>query len=103
MNVGSVCYFINDLDQARAPQPHRDASQDSRPVVRISVKDEGQGASETDVKKLFERFQRLSAKPTRDETATGLGLFIVKRIVELRGGSARGRNPKARERGRRSS
>ena len=35
---------------------------------------------------LFGRFQRLSAKPTAGETSTGLGLSIVKRIVDLHGG-----------------
>jgi len=36
--------------------------------------------------RLFGRFQRLSAKPTAGETSTGLGLSIVKRIVDLHGG-----------------
>jgi signal transduction histidine kinase len=35
---------------------------------------------------LFGRFQRLSAKPTAGETSTGLGLSIVKRIVDLHAG-----------------
>jgi len=35
---------------------------------------------------LFGRFQRLSAKPTAGESSTGLGLSIVKRIVDLHGG-----------------
>ena len=37
--------------------------------------------------RLFGRFQRLSAKPTGGESSTGLGLSIVKRIVELHGGT----------------
>ena len=32
------------------------------------------------------RFQRLSAKPTAGESSTGLGLSIVKRIVDMHGG-----------------
>jgi signal transduction histidine kinase len=36
--------------------------------------------------RLFGRFQRLSAKPTAGEGSTGLGLSIVKRIVELHDG-----------------
>ncbi|MDW8465755.1 MAG: sensor histidine kinase [Chloroherpetonaceae bacterium] len=55
-------------------------------VVRIAVKDEGQGLSEADMQKLFGKFQRLSAKPTGGESSTGLGLAIVKQIVELHGG-----------------
>jgi signal transduction histidine kinase len=55
--------------------------------IAISVKDEGPGLSTDDMARLFGRFQRLSAKPTGGESSTGLGLSIVKRIVELHGGS----------------
>jgi len=56
------------------------------PRILIAVKDEGQGLSESDMQKLFGRFQRLSAVPTGRESSTGLGLAIVKQIVELHGG-----------------
>jgi signal transduction histidine kinase/CheY-like chemotaxis protein len=52
----------------------------------ISVQDDGPGLSQDDASRLFGRFQRLSAKPTGGESSTGLGLSIVKRIVELHGG-----------------
>ncbi len=54
--------------------------------VRISVSDEGAGLSPEDLDRLFGRFQRLSAKPTGGESSTGLGLSIVKRIVDMHGG-----------------
>lgn len=47
----------------------------------IEVKDEG-GISEEDQKKMFTKFQKLSARPTGNENSTGLGLSIVKRLVE---------------------
>ena len=53
---------------------------------RFEVKDEGQGLTPDDMKKLFVKFQKLSAKPTGGESSTGLGLAIVKQIVELHGG-----------------
>jgi signal transduction histidine kinase/CheY-like chemotaxis protein len=53
----------------------------------IRVKDEGAGLSTEDMSRLFGRFQRLSARPTGGESSTGLGLSIVKRIVELHGGT----------------
>jgi signal transduction histidine kinase/DNA-binding NarL/FixJ family response regulator len=55
--------------------------------IVISVTNEGAGLSTGDLSRLFGRFQRLSAKPTGGENSTGLGLSIVKRIVELHGGT----------------
>ena len=59
----------------------------------ICVKDEGAGLSAEDMSRLFGRFQRLSAKPTGGESSTGLGLSIVKRIVELHGGTVSAQSP----------
>ena len=48
----------------------------------LHIKDEGPGINKEDKQKLFQQFQRLSAKPTGNETSTGLGLSIVKQLVE---------------------
>lgn len=53
----------------------------------ISVKDSGPGLTDEDRKLLFRKFQRLSAKPTDGEHSTGLGLFIVRKYVELMDGT----------------
>jgi signal transduction histidine kinase len=55
--------------------------------VVINVRDEGPGISETDQKKLFQKFTRLTARPTGGESSTGLGLAIVKKLVEAMSGS----------------
>ncbi len=55
--------------------------------LSIRVTDEGAGLSPEDLGRLFGRFQRLSAKPTGGESSTGLGLSIVKRIVDMHGGT----------------
>ena len=55
-------------------------------AVRIEVQDEGPGLSVEDQKKLFGKFARLSAKPTGGEHSTGLGLSIVKKMVEAMNG-----------------
>jgi signal transduction histidine kinase len=57
------------------------ASETSNHII-ISIKDEGPGISEEDQSKMYQKFQRLSAKPTAGESSTGLGLWIVKTIVE---------------------
>jgi two-component system sensor histidine kinase/response regulator len=58
----------------------------SNSFVKIIVRDQGLGLTEEDKKKVFISFQKLSAKPTGSETSTGLGLSIVRRLVELMGG-----------------
>jgi len=55
-------------------------------ALLIEVRDRGAGLSPEDVSRMFGRFQRLSAKPSAGESSTGLGLSIVKRIVDLHGG-----------------
>ncbi|MEM9666918.1 MAG: ATP-binding protein, partial [Bacteroidota bacterium] len=55
--------------------------------VMIQVIDEGPGLTEEDKRKVFGKLQRLSATPTGGEHSTGLGLFIVKQLVEAHGGT----------------
>jgi signal transduction histidine kinase len=65
--------------------------QDGNAVIR--VKDQGAGLSPEDLSRVFGRFQSLSAKPTGDEISIGLGLSIVKRIVDLHDGSVVAESP----------
>jgi signal transduction histidine kinase len=51
--------------------------------LKISVKDEGPGFSEEDKDKLFKEFSKLSARPTAGEHSSGLGLSIVKKLVDF--------------------
>jgi signal transduction histidine kinase len=55
----------------------------------IAVHDQGQGIPEEEMDKLFRPFQKTSVKSTEGEKSTGLGLSIVKRIVEAHKGSIR--------------
>ncbi|WP_306591178.1 hybrid sensor histidine kinase/response regulator [Geothrix sp. 21YS21S-4] len=55
-------------------------------VARIGVIDQGPGFTPEDLDRAFAPFQRLSARPTGGEHSTGLGLSIVKQMVELNGG-----------------
>ncbi|MBI3217891.1 MAG: hypothetical protein HYZ44_00095 [Bacteroidetes bacterium] len=48
----------------------------------ISIKDEGPGFTEEDKSKVFQKFKKLSARPTAGESSNGLGLSIVKTLVE---------------------
>ncbi len=51
-------------------------------LVSIAIRDEGPGISAEDQQRMFKKFQRLSAKPTGGEHSSGLGLSIVKMLVE---------------------
>lgn len=53
--------------------------------VLCEVKDQGPGISKEDQKKLFKKYQRLSATPTGNESSTGLGLSIVEKFVKAIG------------------
>jgi len=55
--------------------------------IEFGVRDEGPGLTQDDKNKLFGKFKRLSAKPTGGELSTGLGLSIVKTIIELHRGT----------------
>lgn len=52
----------------------------------IEFKDQGQGLLKDEMSKLFTKFARLSAVPTGKEHSNGLGLSIVKMLVELHHG-----------------
>jgi signal transduction histidine kinase len=54
--------------------------------IRFEIKDEGPGMTDDDKLNLFGKFQRLSAIPTGGESSSGLGLSIVKQLLELLGG-----------------
>ncbi|HEY9839449.1 MAG TPA: ATP-binding protein, partial [Candidatus Obscuribacterales bacterium] len=52
-------------------------------VVLIEVEDQGPGFTPEDHQHLFARSGRLSAEPTSGEESLGLGLSIVKRMIDL--------------------
>jgi len=61
------------------------AEADAQRLV-LRVKDEGPGFTPDDKRKIFGKFQRLSARPTGGEHSSGLGLSIVWALVQRLGG-----------------
>jgi len=55
--------------------------------VRFAVADDGFGISDKDQEQLFTRFFRVDSTLTREIGGTGLGLNIVKSIIEMHGGA----------------
>ncbi len=68
-------------------ETHTDTGSDGRKYRHIAIRDEGQGFTEKDKLRLFTKFARLSARPTGGEHSTGLGLSIVKKLVEAMSGN----------------
>lgn len=50
--------------------------------VVVEVRDTGPGLSEDDQGRLWEKFARLTPRPTGNETSNGLGLWIVRKLAE---------------------
>ncbi|HEY5584441.1 MAG TPA: PAS domain-containing sensor histidine kinase [Ruminiclostridium sp.] len=60
---------------------------DKSEFVEISVKDNGIGIEEKYLDMIFDRFKQVDKSLTRNAEGTGIGLSLVKSIVELHGGS----------------
>ena len=63
--------------------------QETGGAVRLSVADDGPGIAEQDRERIFERFTRLDASRARAAGGAGLGLAIVREIVDRHGGTVR--------------
>ncbi|THU33545.1 tetratricopeptide repeat protein [Niastella caeni] len=55
---------------------------DEQDTVTIKIRDEGVGIDKEELPYLFSKYSKISSRPTDGEASTGLGLSIVKRIVE---------------------
>ena len=55
--------------------------------VECYVEDQGPGFTEEDKTRMFQRYGKLSARPTGGEPSAGLGLSIVKKLVKAMGGA----------------
>ncbi len=55
--------------------------------IRLSVTDEGLGIPPAELPRLFQRFHRVGTAEHGEIQGTGLGLYIVKQLTELHGGS----------------
>jgi signal transduction histidine kinase len=63
-----------------------EASAASKPEVRISVEDKGIGISSADLAHIFEPFYRVQSVRDNQIRGVGLGLYLVKRMMEDMGG-----------------
>ena len=59
---------------------------DKDEYVEVSIKDNGIGIEEENLEMIFDRFKQVDKSLSRNAEGTGIGLSIVKSIVELHGG-----------------
>lgn len=66
-----------------------------RELVRLDVTDDGIGFDPQEAERLFDKFYRPGDEMRRGGRGQGLGLYIVKRLVELHGGRVEASSPGA--------
>ena len=82
--AGSVVTVALHTGGSRQPAP--DPSRNPQSAIRLSVSDRGPGIPASEREKIFERFYRLGSELRRETQGVGIGLSIVKHIVEAHGG-----------------
>lgn len=55
--------------------------------VYFAITNSGKGIPEKDLRKVFERFYKVDRSRSTDVKSTGLGLYLIKSIIELHGGT----------------
>jgi signal transduction histidine kinase len=59
---------------------------DETDSIRVEIEDNGKGIAQKDLPKIFERFYRTDASRNSAQGGSGIGLSIVKKIIEDHGG-----------------
>lgn len=88
--------FVNLLNNAakygdRGGQIHVEAERDGREVV-VTVRDTGIGIDAEQLLRIFDMFAQVDQSLERSQAGLGIGLTLVKRLVELHGGSIEARS-----------
>jgi ligand-binding sensor domain-containing protein/signal transduction histidine kinase len=78
--------FTNAMKFSKPGASIRIGIQTENGELKIAVKDQGPGITQADMKLLFIPFKKLTARPTGGEPSSGLGLSIVKMLLDKLGG-----------------
>ncbi len=101
---GNICAISGDLDEVRAAVSNLidnavkysngdvkvrvDVSESNGKRVTLRVSDEGAGIAQSELKRIFKRFYRVSGPMATRVKGTGLGLYIVRSVAKRHGGRA---------------
>ena len=72
-------------DASRSPN-YQSPTTEPHPRLLLWVEDHGEGIPPAEHERIFERFYRRGSELRRETTGVGIGLSIVKHIVEAHGG-----------------
>lgn len=91
--AGVTSIAVNLIENAAKysqPQPHiRISLHQVGKEFHWSVSDNGPGISDPDKQRIWRKFYRIGSEDTRMTKGTGLGLYIVRQLVDIHGGSIR--------------
>jgi signal transduction histidine kinase/CRP-like cAMP-binding protein len=87
---GHVGVMAHKVDSSTSREIHASLPID-RPdgLVEVSVTDTGVGIPPADLGRIFEEFEQVEDPTRRSQEGTGLGLALVKKLVEMHGGTIR--------------
>ncbi|MBQ1491521.1 MAG: HAMP domain-containing histidine kinase, partial [Blautia sp.] len=85
-NIISNCVKYQDPEKEQSQVELR--VRDVGELIQVEVEDNGKGISEENLRSIFDRFYRTDASRNSSTGGSGIGLSIVRRIIEDHGGRA---------------
>ncbi len=83
---GKIALSAKSIDYASIPERQREGLNRTRQYIEIQVQDSGVGIDPSEQDKIFERFYRTENQLKIEAGGTGLGLSLVKPLLQLMGG-----------------
>ena len=85
--INLISNSVKFTEQGGITLRYRQQTRSGRAGVSLQVEDTGKGISAEDIKRLFRRFEQLGDDFNNQYLGSGLGLSLVRELVEMHGGS----------------